>query len=151
MRQPFQILVIPFIKNKDKYRFGVLLRKEEEVWQFVAGGGEENETIVATARRESAEELNLDKRFQMYQLDSLAHIPGYHFSFKRPYVIPEYSFAIDLSVCLSDVKLSLEHKEFKWVSYEEAFKLLAWDSNKTALYELNERLKKHDMNVIEKG
>lgn len=36
----------------------------------------------------------------------------------------------------------VEKREFKWCTYDEAIKLLEWDSNKTALWELNERLKK---------
>ena len=37
--------------------------------------------------------------------------------------------------------LSSEHKEYRWVKYDEAMRLLKYDSNKTALWELNERLK----------
>lgn len=37
--------------------------------------------------------------------------------------------------------LSSEHKEYRWVEYDEAMRLLKYDSNKTALWELNERLK----------
>ena len=35
-----------------------------------------------------------------------------------------------------------EHSEIKWASYEEAKELLKFDSNKNALWELNERLKR---------
>ena len=38
------------------------------------------------------------------------------------------------------IALSGEHTEYQWVTYEEAVKLLRWDSNRTALWELNERL-----------
>ena len=36
--------------------------------------------------------------------------------------------------------LSSEHTEIKWLKYENAVAILKFDSNKTALYELNERL-----------
>ncbi len=36
--------------------------------------------------------------------------------------------------------LSHEHIELKWECFENADSLLNWDSNKTALWELNERL-----------
>ena len=55
------------------------------------------------------------------------------------YVIPEYSFAVEIGN--SDIRLSNEHKEYKWVEYEEAMKNIKYDSNRTALWELNERLK----------
>ncbi|UHP10078.1 NUDIX pyrophosphatase [Listeria marthii] len=148
MRQPFQVLVIPFIKSENNFKFGVLLRKNEQVWQFVAGGGEDTESISEAARRETVEELSVNNIFKMYQLDSLAHIPSFHFSFSKPYVVPEYCFAIDLTDFSGEVKLSIEHGEFQWLSYEAASKVLEWDSNKTALYELNERLKHNDLQAI---
>jgi len=36
--------------------------------------------------------------------------------------------------------LSDEHEEYGWFSYDECISLLKWDSNKTALWELNRRL-----------
>ena len=39
-------------------------------------------------------------------------------------------------------KLSSEHKEVIWVKYDEAKDNLKFDSNKTALWELNEKLKR---------
>lgn len=143
MRQPFQVLVIPYIQRKKDYLFGVFLRADEKVWQFISGGGEDAELPAETAVRECKEELNLDMEFTMFKLDSLAHIPGIYFGFNQPYVIPEYCYATDLTECQHDIRLSSEHAEFKWLSYEEATSLLEWDSNKTALYELNERLKSY--------
>ncbi len=40
--------------------------------------------------------------------------------------------------------LSKEHSEYKWVSIKEAQTILCWDSNKTALWELEERIKSND-------
>lgn len=39
-----------------------------------------------------------------------------------------------------DISLSKEHFNYKWLCFEEAVTLLKWDSNKTALWELNKRL-----------
>ncbi|EAG2314048.1 NUDIX pyrophosphatase [Listeria monocytogenes] len=148
MRQPFQVLVIPFMKMKANYQFGVLHRTDADVWQFVAGGGEDEESISEAAKRECREELNLGNNVKMYSLDSHASIPNFHFSVNKPYVVPEYCFAIELTSCSHQVTLSLEHSELRWVSYESAVQLLEWDSNKTALYELNERLKNNAMKAI---
>ena len=41
---------------------------------------------------------------------------------------------------LSHLNVSDEHLDCDWLSYEEAMARLTWDSNKTALYELNCRL-----------
>lgn len=42
-RAPYQVLVIPFDDTRD-LRVAVLRRADMDVWQFVAGGGEEGET-----------------------------------------------------------------------------------------------------------
>lgn len=38
-----------------------------------------------------------------------------------------------------------ENKLYKWVSFDEAYEKLKFDSNKTALWELNQRLLKSDL------
>ena len=41
MRAPFQVLIIPYkIVNKEIF-YGVFLRKKQQIWQFIAGGGED--------------------------------------------------------------------------------------------------------------
>ena len=52
-------------------------------------------------------------------------------------VIPEYTYGFE---CGSKIVLSSEHNGFEWLTYDEAITRLTWDSNKTALYELNCRL-----------
>ena len=56
------------------------------------------------------------------------------------YYAEEFSFAVNISD--QSIKLSEEHSEYKWVSYEEAKSLLKYDSNKSALWELNEKIKR---------
>lgn len=53
---------------------------------------------------------------------------------KDTYVIPEYTFGFE---CQKDIQLSHEHTEHVWLTYEEANQKLKWDSNRTALFELN--------------
>ena len=54
-------------------------------------------------------------------------------------VVPEYAFGVEITA--SDViTLSHEHTEVAIVSYEEAMQMPKWDSNKTAIWELNHRL-----------
>lgn len=70
-------------------------------------------------------------------------IPAQHFNFlwgEDVLVIPEYSFGVDTKDF--EIKISDEHKEFKWVTYEEANDFLIWDSNKTTIWELSYRLEK---------
>ncbi len=59
------------------------------------------------------------------------------------YVIPGYHFGVDASGLT--IRLSGEHREFRWVGAEEARKLLHWQSDGVALWELNERLRNGDL------
>lgn len=53
-------------------------------------------------------------------------------------LVYEHCFGIESSN--EEIKLSHEHTEFKWCTYEEAKELLRYDSNKNALWELNYKL-----------
>lgn len=143
MRAPFQILAIPYRINDDSILFCVMHRSDEDIWQFVAGGGEDNETPLESAKREIFEETGVNSK-NIFQLTSTAYVPAdcileCHRKMwsEDTYVIPEYCFAFE---CSDEISLSSEHTKYMWMSYNEAEKTLSWDSNKTALYELNCRL-----------
>lgn len=108
----------------------------------MAGGGEDDERPIQAAGRETREETGL--RGDLLPLDSLASVPKDCFAAADlwgddVYVIPEYSFAVDAGS--HDITLSAEHTECRWGDYARACDLLKWDSNRNALWELNERLK----------
>lgn len=144
MRAPFQILAIPY-RMIDKMPFYcVLHRADFDQWQFIAGGGEDDETPLQAAKREILEETGVDAG-SIEALKSMCYIPTDIFSAQHlrnwpanTYVVPEYTFGFD---CIPDIRLSREHTEYIWLPYDEARKKLKWDSNRTALYELNCRLK----------
>ena len=54
-------------------------------------------------------------------------------------VIPEYTFAVRMDTTI--LELSQEHTEYEWVDYNTALKRLSYDSNKTALWELDSKIK----------
>jgi len=102
---------------------------------------EEGETPIQAAQRESLEEIGIAG--ELMPLDSMATVPRDNFAAAHSwddniYVIPEHCFAV--SVGSDDIQLSSEHTEFQWASYEQACSMLKWDSNRTALWELNQRL-----------
>ena len=102
-RAKFQVLIIPFrILENGITKFAVAKRSDMDIWQFLSGGGEGDETPLKAAKREANEVDVKDKK----------------------------------------LVLSSEHTEIKWLKYEDAVAILKFDSNKTALYELNERLLK---------
>ena len=139
MREPYQILSIPYRIIDGTPLFCIFHRSDSSYWQFIAGGGENGETPIEAAKRETIEEMGVEPK-NIKQRTCIAYVPAevvaesrrQHWN-KNTYVIPEYSFAFE---CDSDPTLSLEHIEYKWLTYDEARKLLKWDSNKVAMYEI---------------
>ena len=148
MRLPYQTLTILYRKDNNKILYSIFYRNSHPIWQFISGGGEDNETPIETVIREIKEETSLIvKKEDVKKLDSQTTIPvlnvtGEYTWGTNIYVIPEYTFAVEIKDI--DIKLSDEHKKYKWVKYDEAIKKLRYDSNKTALWELNERLNRKD-------
>jgi len=143
-RAAFQVLVIPFrVDANGKPRYLLLKRSDRDVWQWIAGGGEDDEEPEQTARREALEEAGIPKDARLIRLDSMASIPAIHFADRHlwdddVFVIPEFSFGVEVQ--LKEVCLSGEHSACEWLDYETARSRLEWDSNRTALWELHNRL-----------
>ncbi|GEM_PF-761201 len=143
MREPYQILSIPYRIVNDTTLFCIFRRTNGDYWQFIAGGGEDNEKPIQAAQREIKEETGVTAE-KLTELKSVAFVPAEivtetmraHWD-KNIFVIPEYSFAFE---CSADPTLSSEHSEYKWLPYDTARKLLKWDSNKVAMYEAMCRL-----------
>lgn len=145
MRAPFQILAIPYKITDSGRLYCVFHRADFDQWQFVSGGGEDDETPLQAAKREIFEECGVTPE-NITELKSVCCIPTDIFPEKYlrswpedAYVVPEYAFGFE---CKDDITLSFEHTECVWMPYKEARKKLTWDSNNTALYELDSRLNK---------
>ena len=150
-RAPFQVLVIPFRRSPD-LRFCVLQRADSGHWQWIAGGGEDAETPLEAAQREVAEEVGLVS-IQLRPLASRAFVPVDNFAARCDWPasiseIPEHAFAFETG---ADPCLSTEHTDFAWLDYETAFELLRWDSNRSALWELQDRLLRADFASEDQG
>ena len=147
MRAPFQILSVPYRFIKGELCFFVFHRADFDVWQFIAGGGEDNKKTIQAALREIKEETGVTAE-KLTELKSVAFVPAEivtetmraHWD-KNIFVIPEYSFAFE---CNADPTISHEHSEYKWLPYDTARKLLKWDSNKVAMYEIMCRLRNYE-------
>ena len=149
MRKPKQVLVFLYRKNKNnEYEYCIFYRKKMKIWQAISGGVEDDETLFETVKREIKEEANLYVN-DIYQLSSVCSIPVINITGEFTwgndvYMVNEYSFGVLVNDC--EIKLSNEHKEYLWLTYSEAYQKLEYDSNKNALWELNERLLKSDLN-----
>ena len=143
MRAAFQILAVPYRIPGGAPFYCVFRRSDSGHWQFIAGGGEDDETPLEAAQREVFEECGA-RSGEWMELKSLSYIPAAavaenerrHWG-KGTYVIPEYAFGFE---CRENIVLSHEHTEYAWLPYNEIVEKLKWDSNRTAVYELNCRL-----------
>ena len=146
-RAKYQVLVIPYVQTADGVLYCIFRRSDmEDCWQFVAGGGEEEDgTPDISARREAFEEAGIPVDAPFTRLETTSSISTEHFPKARLHwgesclVIPEYCFAVELPH--KNIRLSDEHTLFAWVDYATAMQRLQYDSNKVALWELDNKIK----------
>jgi dATP pyrophosphohydrolase len=141
MRAPYQVLVFPFFQESDSISYCLFRRIDLGVWHGVAGGGEEGEAPLEAAKREAFEEAGIQDMHEIVQLASVSSIPvvaisGFIWGLDTP-VVPEYTFGIMLND--RRIHLSDEHSAYEWCDFTKAYSRLHWDSNRTALWELNYR------------
>jgi dihydroneopterin triphosphate diphosphatase len=144
-RAPFQVLVFPYRATAEgEYEFAIFCRSDDASWQGIAGGGEDDEIPLQAARREAWEEAGIPTSFPFVALQSSASVPVTCFPSSylwgaQTYVIPEYAFGVE--VATGTPLLSEEHTEFRWLPFSQAEHILRYDSNRIALWELNQRIR----------
>lgn len=145
-RAPYNVLVLPYYIYENNVEYCIFKRADMNIWQFIAGGGEDDEEPRTAAIRESLEEASISPNSNYRQLVSMGYVSVENFSEKvrqtwgEKSVIPVFTFSVNLDK--KDIVISDEHTEFKWCSYTKARERLYFDLDKTALYELNEKIKK---------
>jgi len=134
MPQESSIGIILF--NKNKY---LLLNYEAGHWGFPKGNKEKYETDEETARRELKEETGIT-----------AIIIPKEFQEKEEYFYKKEGKTIHKEVLYvlaetqeTNVTLSKEHTDYKWVTYEEAMNLLTFSQGKELLKKAEEFKKYH--------
>ena len=152
MRKPYQILAFPFIMERGKYYYAIFKRKDLNIWQGIAGGGEGNEKPIGTMRREVYEETSIDRKAYCVRLASMTTIPAVNIcglKWGDIIMIPEFTFGVETRS--RKLKISDEHSQYLWLSCKDAIKKLKYDSNKSSLWELDYRLKNKSIDGIEKN
>ena len=144
-RAPFNVLVFPYRKvGNNDFEYVLLKRSDLGFWDGVAGGGEDDESPLDTARRETHEETGIPVESSFIQLDTINSIPVTVFMVgdlwgENVYVIPQYTFGVPANN--RQIVLSQEHTEYKWLKYGQAHDMLKHEGNKTALWELDRKLR----------
>lgn len=107
------------------------------LWQMVSGKIKDNETAYQSALREIKEETGLipEKLWVAPTVNSFYAPDGDYIS-----LIPVFAAKVNYS---SEIKISTEHLEFKWVTPQEAKNHLAWKGQRNSVdviedYILNE-------------
>jgi len=113
-----------FRMKKGKIEFLLLKRSEKEIypglWQMVSGSIHDGETAYQTALREILEETNLKPKM-MWVVPNVNSF----YSPEKNYVslLPVFAVKVDPN---SKVRISNEHTEYKWVTYDEAVQQIHW-------------------------
>ena len=147
-RATFQVVVFPFRQRGESVEYAVFRRADAGYWQGIAGGGEDDESPLEAAKRETEEEAGIPSTSTFYRLDAVSSVPVYHFAPRTEwpkdlYVTTNYSFGVDCGS--TEIVLSHEHTEVAWLPFLEAHNILKWDNNRTALWELDQRILKGDL------
>ena len=143
-RAPFQVLVYLYRKNEaEEIEYAMFERADMDIWQGISGGGEDDETPLEAAIRETTEESGLLLSDGWMQLQTVGYVPKNIFFHSEHwpedlYVIPIHCFGVPVTD--DEIMLSHEHTQMEWLSFKEAQKRLKFDSDRTALWELDQRL-----------
>ena len=95
-RAPFQVLIYPYRRTTDgRIEYALLKRVDDGFWQAITGGGEDQETPLEAARRETQEESGILPTSYFIQLDTIESVPVTEFRNSSIwgddiYVIPQY-------------------------------------------------------------
>ncbi len=147
VRLPIQVEGIIFCKTDEGIKYLLLKRSKKKggFWQAITGGLEEGETLKESLLRELREETSINNIKNI--IDT-----GFSFQFKKDNLwLTEYVYAIEVPEQYNLI-LSEEHEEYRWVLFEEALKLLKWNTNKEAFKKVNDIISKaKDMKSIDRS
>lgn len=130
---------IIFRKNEE-IKYLLLFRKKEEhfsaLWSFPRGKIKENEIDIDAAKREIEEETGLkDLKFLKFREKI-----NWFYKMDNQTIYKESIFYL-AETKTEEIKISEEHDDYKWCSYEEAMGLLKFKNIKEVLKKADEFLK----------
>jgi 8-oxo-dGTP pyrophosphatase MutT (NUDIX family) len=105
------------------------------IWQMITGKVRKNETTKAAVLRELREETGL-------RCSKLFVVPRINCYYMEPLDVISLSPVFLAEVENTDVKLSKEHEDYKWVNYKDAVKLVHWEDQKESIRAIKKYLRK---------
>ncbi len=134
MPQEHSVGVIIF--HEDQY---LLLHYANGHWGFVKGNTKENETPQETARREVKEEIGITNVFFTKEFFEKEE---YFYKKEGKTIHKEVDYFLG-ETQETQVTLSPEHTEYKWLSYQEAMNTISFPQGKELLHKAEEFKKYH--------
>lgn len=133
-----------FRRTPDGVKYLLLKRNRasnySHLWQGIAGKIEPGESAWQTAVRELKEETGLDPKI-IFTVDHIDHFyEAYNDCLN---LVPVFGIEVDSS----EITLSREHCESRWVSLDEASTLLIWTGQKTGIGAVNIMLRAGDERI----
>ena len=130
---------IIFRKKDDKIYYLVLqyptnkVGSKKEYWGFAKGGIEEKETIAETAKREIKEETGLK---DIRLIKQFKEKEKYFFTFNKNKVFKTVIYLL-AETNQEEIRISHEHVDWQWLSYQEALKKLTFKNARQVLKKAN--------------
>jgi 8-oxo-dGTP pyrophosphatase MutT (NUDIX family) len=142
VRQPIQVLVYPVRRTAAGNWEYLLMRRIPSrggFWQGVTGGVERDEDVTEAATRELIEETALvpsDLQIIDYSYSFPVEHRFQHLYHSGTETIMEHVFMARITA-EQEPKLSEEHDQYRWCTFNEALCLLGWPGNIEALKKCN--------------
>ena len=125
-------------KDYDGWKFLVLKRAEEEsypgFWGFMTGGKKGDETVAQVVVRELKEETGM-KPVSMWATEYLVQF--YEPEYDSIWILPLIVAVVSKD---SEIRLSKENSEFRWLSPEKARHLVSWKNLIKAIDDITDEL-----------
>ncbi len=133
--------IITYTTNNDTALY-LLLRYGAGHWDLPKGKIETGETKQEAALRELMEETGLTAQID----DDFEETIHYIFTDYDKKLAQKTAYFFIGKATTTQVKLSHEHTDFKWLPYKDALEQLTYDNAKTLLKKAHNHIIKHEMN-----
>ena len=113
----------------------VVFKKMTKVWEFPQGTVEKGEELLDTLHREIEEEVSITD-FELLE----GFQENTYYRFQRDNMLYDKTVTYFLGRTTQGVRLSEEHLEYRWCSFDEAMNLFRYENHKEVLKKAFEKV-----------